>query len=255
MRTPKNFVCNRHTRNYIDVVIWNAHLMQFLNCICCGVNFIFIKESQQSCISHVVLHLFKFTNGWKVGFTHFAQGVCHLSLLHLPNRDERNEARGSQIEQEEEGEGSNRQENFNAWFVKSPRKGHAVDRKHDRNDKITLPIHAHVDQQTDESQQPRSLANFFIPQGESGNCEIKEQQLVEHPRHGTCFKPVQEDVSPFITAVPLDDVIVEKEVGIGKGNDQHQFAERIKMLGADEVVHMFHGVAHDEQHDRHRAHS
>ena len=44
-----------------------------------------------------------------------------------------------------------------------------------------------------------------------------------------------------LTAVPAEQVIVEEEVRPGHGEDQDQFAQSVKMLGSQEVIHVFEG--------------
>ncbi len=67
--------------------------------------------------------------------------------------------------------------------------------------------------------------------------------------------PVQQFMRPFVAAVPLHHVVVEEEVGPSHRNDEHQFAEAIEMLGADEVTHILHRGADDDQHHGDRPHT
>ena len=62
--------------------------------------------------------------------------------------------------------------------------------------------------------------------------------------------PVQKSIGPFIAAVPLNEIVIEEEVGPRHRNHQHQLAESIEMLSPDKISHMFHCAAHDEQYNR-----
>src|SRR3970282_1715132 len=119
----------------------------------------------------------------------------HLTLLRLPDRDKWDEARGNHVKQEEHGKGSYGQEDFDAREVKLQGERQGINVKGTRNR------------------------------------NIKNQHWEVHPAHGPRLMPVQENICPFIAAIPLNEIVIEEEVSPGHRNSQHQHAKRVEMLG------------------------
>ena len=66
---------------------------------------------------------------------------------------------------------------------------------------------------------------------------------------------VQELMRPLVAAVPLHQVIIEKEVGPGHGDNEHEFGNRFEMFGTNKIFHILHRAANHCKYHNHRAHA
>ncbi len=168
---------------------------------------------------------------------------------------ERDQAGGQHIQQQEQRKRADGQEDLDPRIVQLPCERHAVDGQPTGNDDVALELHADVDEYTRSPAARGSGATSCSTGCDQGTTMLQNNIRYQRYHSGPFSVYSWRMFVPFVAAIPWHDVVVEVEICPGHRDHQHQLAERIEVLRPEEIFHVLHRGADQEQHDRHRRHA